>query len=119
MIKKQRILALVILMYFPVFAHAGIIHLESHNLNQGPFAAPVGKFDSKLNIALTGETTTEGVFSSKTVFRDESLAGLRSVSGVFNMSSNNLRSPNVHSKKSFGQFSSVGLLSSAGNSVTH
>ena len=117
--KKQRILTLVVLLYFPVFAHAGIIHLEPHNLNEGPFAAPVGKFNSKLNIALTGETTTEGVFSSKTVFRDESLVGLRSVSGVFNMSSNKLRSLNVHSKKSYGQFSSDGLLSSAGNSVIH
>jgi len=116
--KKQRIIILAILLFFPVFVHADIIHLQSqHHVNRGEFASPIGIFNSKLNVASSGEFATQGLFSNKSKFKVAPSAGLKSFSGIFNRGSSEFRGLDSSSKAPQGDFSSNRLISGAGQSM--
>lgn len=103
--KKQRLITLVILLFFPAFVHADIIHLQYYRtVNHGKFASPVGIFNSNLHIASNGEfTTNSGEFKSSTC--------------IFNRSSNEFKSSGSIFNTPQGEFSSAGLISRAGGSM--
>ena len=103
--KKQLIITLVILLYFPVFAHGG------------EFASPVGIFNSKLNIAPHGEFATNGLFSKESIFKDAYSEEFKSPTGIFNESSNEFRVSASIFNTPQGEFSSAGLISSAVDSI--
>ncbi len=116
--KKQLIITLVILLYFPVFAHAGIIYLQVlHNDKRGEFASLVGIFNSNFNIAPYGEFTTRGLFTGEPISEDKYSGEFKGPTGIFNQSSNELRGPASTFKAPRGEFSSAGSISRTEQSI--
>ncbi|HPT39848.1 MAG TPA: hypothetical protein PL125_06620 [Candidatus Omnitrophota bacterium] len=106
------IITLAILLYFPVFAHAGVFHSRSsykRSAKHGEFSSPVGIFNSKLDLAANGQFRTQGVISRGSIFKNTYSRDLKSTHGVFSPSSDLSSSgPIFNSTRS--EFSSAGTI---------
>ncbi|MDD5506055.1 MAG: hypothetical protein PHR73_04815 [Candidatus Omnitrophica bacterium] len=113
--KKQLIIILAVLLYFPVFIHAEIYHIKiPHKEKPGEFASPTNEFNFTLNDSPEGEFVTKGLFSRKSIFGEADSGEFRNPSGVANQIRNKFSSQGLIFKRYKDVFSSDRLISTSG-----
>jgi hypothetical protein len=115
--KKQLIITLVILIHFPVIAHARIIYSRGHhNDKPGEFASPTDVFNFKLGITNEDEFVTQNLFPRRSGFKNINSGQFRSTTGIFKQQGNEFSSTGLIFDSTQDEFSSGGLIPETGQS---
>jgi hypothetical protein len=103
---KRELIALLVLLYFPVFAQAGTLGTHNGRHNSGEFALPTGVFNFQLGVG-SSDFTTKQMFPEEKTFKSDS--------GEFKTSGFGIDSGEFKSSGGFGggqgEFSSSGIMS--------